>query len=77
MDAWPRAADETGALHFAATTDAERIPDVKIAMDCQPASTGHPDHTETFGSVKSMAWAEAWDAALLMAPIWVLGSVAA
>lgn len=35
------------------------------------------DHKKTLGSVKSMAAAEAWDAALAMAPLWVLGSVAA
>ena len=35
------------------------------------------DHEKTLGSVKSMAWAEAWGAALLMAQLWVLTSVAA
>ena len=34
-------------------------------------------HKKTLGAVKSMAAAEAWDAALPMAPLWGLGSVAA
>jgi len=43
-----------------------------------PATTDHrsPITKKTLGSVKSMAAAEAWDAALPMAPTWVLGSVA-
>ena len=32
---------------------------------------------KAFGSVTPMAWAEAWGAALLMAQLWVLASVAA
>ena len=32
---------------------------------------------EIFGTAKSMAAAEAWDAALPLAPTWVLASVAA
>ena len=36
--------------------------------------TGH--RSPKFPSAKSMAWEEAWDAALPMAPTWVLGSVA-
>ena len=44
-----------------------------------PATTDHrsPITKKTFGSVKSMAAAEAWGAALPMAPTWVLVSVAA
>ena len=36
-----------------------------------------PDRKTTLDSVKSMAAAEAWDAALLRDPTWVLGSAAA
>jgi hypothetical protein len=35
------------------------------------------DRKKAIGSVKPMAWAEASGAALPMAPLWVLGSVAA
>ena len=35
------------------------------------------DHKKTLGSVKSMAAAEVWGAALPLAPTWVLASVAA
>ena len=35
------------------------------------------DPPEIFGREKSRAWAKAWDAALAMAPTWVLASVAA
>ena len=38
--------------------------------------TGHRS-PEIFGTTKSMAAAEVWDAALPMAPTWVLASVAA
>ena len=34
------------------------------------------DRKTAIGSVKPMAWAEEWDAALLMAPLWGWGSVA-
>ena len=56
----------------------KRLAPVFNPISQMPATTDHPvtDHKKSLGSVQSMAAAEAWDAALPMAPTWVLGSAA-
>ena len=48
------------------------VPSTKDYKPYSPSPT-----PKILGTAKSTAWAEAWDAALLMAPTWALALVAA
>ena len=64
-----------------ARRDINREIAARAASGCQfllqPITYTHHRSSGIFGQANSRALAEAWGAALLMAPLWVLGSVVA